>query len=71
MYLQRQVSAGRLAPLDAELAADQFIQLCQADYYKAALFCVAPPADNAAVKRAVEAAVDMFLRAYGEQQPRA
>ncbi len=70
-YLERHVAAGRLAPLDAELAADQFIQLCQADYYKAALFCVAKPADQAALRRAVDAAVDLFLRAYGKSPPSA
>ncbi len=55
---------GGCVRLDAEFAADQFIQLCQADYYKAALFGVAAPGDAAAIRRAVEAAVDLFLRAY-------
>jgi AcrR family transcriptional regulator len=66
-WLERQADAGRLAALDAELAADQFIQLCQADYYKEALFGVAEPGDERALRRAVEAAVDMFLRAYQKQ----
>ena len=63
-YLARQAAAGRLAPMDAELAADQFIQLCQAGYYKEALFCVSEPEDVSAVRQAVDAAVDAFLRAY-------
>lgn len=63
-YLERQARAGRLSPMEAELAADQFIQLCQADYYKAALFCVADPGDDRAITQAVTAAVTTFLRAY-------
>ncbi len=63
-YLAREVEAGRLAAMDAELAADQFIQLCQAGYYKAALFCVARPGDDKALRRAVAAAVAAFLRIY-------
>ncbi len=63
-YLARQVSAGRLAPMDAELAGDQFIQLCQAGYYKQALFCVSEPDDDEQVLRAVDAAVKTFLCAY-------
>ncbi len=66
-YLERQARGGRLAPMDAELAADQFIQLCQADYYKAALFCVAEPGDAQAITRAVTEAVRAFLRAYRPQ----
>ena len=63
-YLERQARAGRLAPMEAELAADQFIQLCQAGYYKTALFCVAEPGDARAIAQAVAAAVTTFLRAY-------
>ncbi len=64
-YLERQSSAGRMtAPEDAELAADQFIQLCQAGYYKAALFCVAEPGDENAIAAAVAEAVTTFLSAY-------
>jgi AcrR family transcriptional regulator len=63
-YLARQVAASRLAPMNAELAADQFIQLCQAGYYKECLFCVSEPEDDKAVILAVDAAVDAFLRIY-------
>ena len=68
-YLKKQASAGRIAePMDAELAADQFIQLCQSDYYKAALFCVAEPNDTTAFTEAVGAAVTTFLRAYRSER---
>jgi AcrR family transcriptional regulator len=66
-YLERQAAAGRIAaPADAELAADQFIQLCQAGYYKEALFCVAAPDNRTAIATAVAEAVTTFLRAYRE-----
>ncbi len=70
-YLARQAVAGRLAPMEAELAADQFIQLCQAGYYKEALFCVAAPENDQALSQAVDAAVDAFLRAYRPPAPSA
>jgi len=63
-YLARQMERGVMEPGDAVLAADQFIQLCQAGYYKAALFRVANPEDLDAIGAAVEAAVAAFLRMY-------
>ena len=62
-YLAAQAARGRIAPLaDPVLAADQFIQLCQSGYFKAALFCVAEPEDEAAIEAEVAAAVAAFLR---------
>ena len=63
-YLGRLSSEGRLAPLDPELAADQFLQLCQSDYFKSALFCVSEAGDDEAIKKVVTDAVTTFLRAY-------
>jgi AcrR family transcriptional regulator len=63
-YFRQQVAAGRLAPMDPERAGDQFLQLCQANYFKTALFCVAEPGDDAELSRSVDEAVETFLRAY-------
>ncbi len=56
--------SGALEIADAELAARQFIDLCQSGVMKRLLFgvvdCVAP----AEIDAAVDAAVDVFLKAY-------
>ena len=67
-YLERLVAAARLAPLDPLLAADQFLQLCQSGYFKAALFCVAPPDDEVAIEKAVTDAVTAFLKTYAPER---
>jgi AcrR family transcriptional regulator len=61
-YLAGQMAQGRIAPVDPPLAADQFLQLCQTGYFKAALFRTATPDDDAAIRAAVENAVAAFLR---------
>jgi AcrR family transcriptional regulator len=61
-YLAGQMARGIIASCDPILAAEQFLQLCQADYYKAALFCAAEPEDRDAIDAAVKAAVAAFLR---------
>lgn len=61
LYLESQMARGRIAQADPVLAADQFIQLCQAGYFKAALFCVAEPDDDDAIQAEVAAAVAAFL----------
>lgn len=63
-FLARETARGALAPLDPQQAAEQFIQLCMADYFKAALFCAAKPDDEAAIEAAVAEAVAAFLRLY-------
>jgi AcrR family transcriptional regulator len=60
-WLAGHKKCGRIAVNDPVLAADQFIQLCQAGYFKAALFCAAEPDDDAAIQAAVVAAVEAFL----------
>jgi AcrR family transcriptional regulator len=61
LYLEGQMARGRIAQADPMLAADQFIQLCQAGYFRAALFCVAEPDDDDAIQAEVAAAVAAFL----------
>jgi AcrR family transcriptional regulator len=61
LYLEGQMARGRIARADPVLAADQFVQLCQAGYFKAALFCVAKPDDDDAIRSEVAAAVAAFL----------
>jgi AcrR family transcriptional regulator len=61
-YLAGQMARGKIASMEPTLAADQFIQLCQAGYFKSALFCVAEPEDEDAIRAGVEAAVAAFLR---------
>jgi AcrR family transcriptional regulator len=69
-YLAEQTARGALAPMaDPVLAADQFIQLCQSGYFKAALFCVAEPDDEAAIEAEVATAVAAFLRIYRPDPP--
>ena len=70
-YLQRQASEGDSRCLMPSWPPISLSSFARPIITRRPCSCVAPPADNAAVKRAVEAAVDMFLRAYGEQQPRA
>ncbi len=56
--------AGALEIVDAELAARQFISLCCSDWHKQVLFGVVdtvPPSD---ISAAVDAAVEVFLKAY-------
>jgi AcrR family transcriptional regulator len=62
--LAAQMARGAIAKADPVHAADQFIQLCQSGYFKAALFCVAAPDDDDAIRREVVTAVAAFLRIY-------
>ncbi|HUO55446.1 MAG TPA: TetR/AcrR family transcriptional regulator [Rhodoblastus sp.] len=64
-YLAALMARGRIARRDPVLAADQFIQLCQAGYFKAALFRVAEPNDDDAIRAEVAAAVEAFLLICG------
>ncbi|WP_298426266.1 TetR/AcrR family transcriptional regulator [Rhodoblastus sp.] len=61
-WLAEQMACGRVAKMDPILAADQFIQLCQAGYFKAALFCVVEAGDDDAIRAEVAAAVDAFRK---------
>lgn len=63
-YLQEQAGAGALRLEDAQLAAYQFILLCQGDLYLPVEFGMVrdPPAER--IRETVRGAVRTFLRAY-------
>jgi AcrR family transcriptional regulator len=65
-YLDRQVGAGILTIADTRRAAMQFIELCQAGLMKPMLFCVIDETPLAAIGTAVDAAVAVFMAAYGK-----
>jgi AcrR family transcriptional regulator len=58
-------AAGALKIPDAERAAWQFVDLCQSYVYKRLLFGVVESLSRDEIERAVEAGVEVFLRAYG------
>jgi AcrR family transcriptional regulator len=63
-YLRRQVDAGVLAVDDCELAAAQFLDMCQSTLFKPVLFNFAPPPSPERIERVVKSAVRTFLAAY-------
>jgi AcrR family transcriptional regulator len=58
-------AAGALKIPDPERAAWQFVDLCQSYVYKRLLFGVVDSLGSEEIERAVEAGVEVFLRAYG------
>ncbi len=70
-FLERRIATGELAIDDVERAAGQFFALVKGDLHSRLVFdCDAGEAsckDRAGAH--LEAAVDMFLRAYGARQP--
>ena len=57
--------AGSLVVPDPERAAWQFVDLCQSYVYKRILFGVVDRVEPEEIEAAVNAAVDVFLKAYG------
>ncbi len=57
--------AGTLDVADPKLAARQFINLCCAEFHKEVLFGVIDSATPEMIDAAVDAAVKMFMKAYG------
>lgn len=55
---------GALELVDAELAARQFINLCCSDFHKQVLFGVVEAVPSGEIVAAVDAAVELFLKAY-------
>lgn len=64
-YLDAQVAAGRLRIEDTEVAAEQFLGMCSARSFKRAIFGVEAQPSSAQISHEVEAALGVFLRAYG------
>lgn len=62
--LDRLVAEGAYRIPDTRLAAVQFLQLCQVDLFRRAMFCVGEAPTEAELEAGVTAAVDVFERAY-------
>lgn len=63
-YLEGQVAAGALAIDDCELAAAQFMQVCQATLFLPFIFQTAEPPSPQRISGVVDSATRMFLAAY-------
>jgi hypothetical protein len=63
-YLDARVAAGDLAIPDCELAAAQFMQMCQATLFQPLIFQAAPAPSAERIAHVVESATRMFLAAY-------
>ena len=64
-HLQVHEKAGELVIDDRELAASQFLLMCQASLFLPFIFQAAPPPSSARVTEVIASAVRMFLAAYG------
>jgi AcrR family transcriptional regulator len=63
-YLEARVEANELAIPDCQLAASQFMQMCQASLFLPFIFQAAPSPSPERIARVVESAVQMFLAGY-------
>ena len=63
-YLTARAEAGDLVMPDAELAAMQFMQVCQATLFQPYIFQARPAPAPADIARVVDSGVRMFLAAY-------
>ena len=63
-YLDAHVKLGELAIDNCELAASQFMLMCQASLFLPFIFQAAPPPTPAHIKTVIDSAVRMFLAAY-------
>jgi AcrR family transcriptional regulator len=63
-YLEARVGVDDLAIEDCELAAAQFMQMCQATLFQPFIFQAAPAPSAERIARVVESATRMFLAAY-------
>jgi AcrR family transcriptional regulator len=64
-YLDAHVKAGDLIIDDCQLAASQFLLMCQASLFLPFIFQAAPPPSQERITTVIESAVRMFLAAYG------
>jgi AcrR family transcriptional regulator len=63
-YLDARVTAGDLEIEDSELAATQFMQMCQATLFQPFIFQAAPAPSAERIAHVVKSATRMFLAAY-------
>ena len=63
-YLETHVQSNELAIADCELAASQFMLMCQASLFLPFIFQAAPPPSAERIAQVTESATGMFLAAY-------
>jgi AcrR family transcriptional regulator len=63
-YLDARVTAGDLEIEDGELAATQFMQMCQATLFQPFIFQAAPAPSAERIRHVVKSATRIFLAAY-------
>ena len=63
-FLEAHVNTNELAIPDCQLAASQFMQVCQASLFLQFIFQAAPPPSAERIAEVVESATRMFLAAY-------
>ena len=68
-YLEAHARAKELAIPDCQLAASQFMQMCQASLFLRFIFQAAPPPSAERIAEVVDSATRMFLAAY-QTRPR-
>jgi AcrR family transcriptional regulator len=66
-YLEARVKRGDVAIPDCQLAASQFMMMCQASLFLPFIFQAAPPPSTARIAQVVESATQMFLAGYGKK----
>jgi len=64
VYLKAHVKPGELAIDDCQLAASQFMMMCQASLFLPFVFQAAPAPSSERIDQVVESATRMFLAAY-------
>src|SRR6202045_2662148 len=68
-YLETRAAAGDLEIGDCQLAATQFMQMCQASLFMPFLFQAAPAPSAERIAQVVESATRIFLAGYQAKQP--
>jgi AcrR family transcriptional regulator len=66
-HLEVHEKAGELAIDDRQLAASQFLLMCQASLFLPFIFQAAPPPSPARIAEVIGSAVRMFMAAYGKK----
>jgi AcrR family transcriptional regulator len=65
-YLETRVKRNEVAIPDCQLAASQFMMMCQASLFLPFIFQAAPPPSTARIAQVVESATRMFLAGYAK-----
>src|SRR5262249_5924041 len=66
-HLETHEKAGELVIEDRQLAASQFLLMCQASLFLPFIFQAAPPPSPERIAEVIDSAVQMFLAAYGKK----